>query len=105
MIYEYECPDCDTRFEKVKHHSKSKEPENCIKCDTLAHRVMSLVRLTKVEKHEYNPGLGCVTKGKKHREEICKRRGLVEVGNEAKDNIHKDMAEQNKRVLSWDGVN
>lgn len=44
---------------------------------------------TKVEHAEYNPGLGCITKNSKHRAEIAKRKGLVEVGNEDVSNWRK----------------
>lgn len=90
MIYEYECPDCNHNFDVIKHHSQYNSPENCIKCGALARKIINTAPMTaKVEKHEYNPGLGCVTKGKKHREEICKQRGLVEVGTENISKIHK----------------
>ena len=39
---------------------------------------------TAVQNAEYNPGLGCVVKNKAHRDELAKRKGLVEVGNDFK---------------------
>lgn len=36
----------------------------------------------KVQNAEYNPGLGCVVKNKRHKNEILARKGLVEIGND-----------------------
>jgi putative FmdB family regulatory protein len=102
MIYEYECPACKHFFEKVKHHSLYKEPENCEKCGTVADKLVSLPNINKPEEPEFNHGLGCWTKSKEHRNEIAKSRGLVEVGNDAPSNIHKDADWNKKKNLRWD---
>lgn len=38
---------------------------------------------------EYNPGLGCVVRNKSHKKEICKIKGVEEIGNESPEKIHK----------------
>ncbi len=62
--------------------------EWCPTCDNPAIRQFVPKKLhikgASVEHAEYNPGLGAVVKNKKHREELCKRNGVVEVGNDYK---------------------
>jgi putative FmdB family regulatory protein len=42
-LYEYECPDCDTRFDALRAMSKADAPITCPKCDGKhAHRAISL---------------------------------------------------------------
>ena len=103
MIYSYECPYCDNKFDVIKHHSKHREIENCA-CGEEAVKLFCKPMLAKVEPHEFNHGLGCVTKGRKHREQICKDRGLVEVGNESMSKVSEELRESRKRRASWDGI-
>lgn len=62
----------------------------------------------KVEDAEFNPGLGRITKSKRHREELAKRMNVVEIGNDASspDSLHKhfDQAREEKLKKSWDEV-
>jgi len=57
----------------------------------------------KVEDAEFNPGLGVVTKSKYDRQEQAKRQGLVEVGNETPDTLHKEtvVAKEKQREKEW----
>lgn len=59
-----------------------------------------------VENAEYNPAFGQVVKNSRHRKELAKEKGLIEIGNEKPENIHKkfdqDRAEKLKK--SWDDV-
>lgn len=59
-----------------------------------------------VENAEYNPGLGCVTKSKRDREEQAKRRGLVEIGNDFgsadKMHDHYSKSREEARKKSWE---
>lgn len=86
MTYEYQCVKCDYRFDVLKPARDMDVNEFCPDCGSPAERkfVPSRVYITgaSVEHAEYNPGLGCVTKNKRDREEQAKRRGLVEVGND-----------------------
>jgi hypothetical protein len=61
---------------------------------------------TSVENAEFNPGLGVVTKSKRDREEICKRRDLVEVGNEKPTTFRKHFSSEreSKRRKAYDDV-
>jgi putative FmdB family regulatory protein len=103
VIYEYQCPECKHEFVISKHHSEYRAPEFCIRCDSLANKLVSLPNINKVEQGEFNHGLGCWTKNKKHRDEIAKRKGLVEVGNETPTTIHQN-AEGNKKKNTWGDI-
>lgn len=118
--FDISCKKCGRSFE----YSKSLKTDNnpaCIYCDSDKTVILEKVRKTKppkiidsgivitggrIEDAEYNPGLGQVTKSKRHREELAKRMGMEEIGNDFKtpDRIHekfdKDLAEKIKR--RWD---
>lgn len=95
----------------VKPVAEIAKVERC-ECGTAAERsfVPSRIHIhgAAVEHAEWNPGLGCVTKNKRDREEIAKRKGLVEVGNDYKsgDTIQKtfDTAREEKRKKDWDAL-
>ena len=108
MIYEYHCKKCDTLFDVAKSVSERDSEERCT-CGEVAGRIpfprMTYLNQTRVENAEYNPGLGCVTKNSKHRKEIAKRQGLVEIGNdyasgESQQKAMKKYREE-KREQSW----
>lgn len=97
MIYSYKCYYCENFFDVVKSHTECQRPEICTKCGETAQRVYTVPHIdttTCHEEPEYNPGLGCIVKGRKHRKEIAKRMNLVEVGNETPDKIH-NLADEN----------
>ena len=33
-MYEYRCPDCDSRFEKLRRMSEAEQPAECPKCQS-----------------------------------------------------------------------
>jgi len=35
-MYEYRCPDCDSRFEKLRRMSEAEQPAECPKCESKA---------------------------------------------------------------------
>jgi len=95
----------------VKPVAEIAKVELC-ECGTPADRSFFPTRIhitgAKVEHAEWNPGLGCVTKNKRDREEIAKRQGLVEVGNDYKsgESIQKtfDQAREEKKKKEWDAL-
>ena len=108
-LYEYFCPKCKHEFEVIKPISEYNSPEKCEKCKKSAIKLVSsgiFFTGTKIEDAEWNPGLGIITKSKKHRDEIVKRKNLIEIGNENPDTIHKhqDKAREEKRRRSWEDV-
>lgn len=92
MIYQYACESCGIRFDVIKSHRDMERPEHC-QCGMLAKREFIPQRVffsnTSVQHPEFNPGLGCIVKNKQHRSEICKARGLEEIGSEPVESIHK----------------
>jgi putative FmdB family regulatory protein len=40
-IYEYLCPECDSRFEELRPLSQAEDPVECPRCHHPAHRKMS----------------------------------------------------------------
>ncbi len=100
MIYPYQCDQCRHKFEVIKSHREMDQNEACPSCLTIVSgkstdeggcRYIARTHFygAKVEDAEFNPGLGCITKGKKDRERIARQRGLIEVGNECPDAMHK----------------
>lgn len=104
MIYEYSCTHCGECFDVIKVVADMDRAEYCKACNQIAKRQFVPSRLhlsgTKVEHAEYNPGLGCVTKSKRHRAEIAKQKGLVELGNEKPDSIHKHFDGEREQKLA-----
>jgi hypothetical protein len=76
----------------------------CQKIDYFLIKFISLA--LRVESPEYNPALGQVVKNSKHRKDLAKEKGLIEIGNEPVEKIHKkfdsDRAEKLKKA--WEDV-
>lgn len=92
MIYPYRCKSCGSEFEVICRVAEYKRRVEC-KCGQMADRFFTPHQVMGADdwnKAEYNPGLGCIVKSRKHRAEIAKRKGLIEVGNEAPETIHKE---------------
>lgn len=108
MTYEYFCKLCNKTFDVIKSVKDFDRSETCGDCGEFAHRrfVPEYVSFlnTKVEHPEYNPGLGCVVRNKKHRAEIAKSRGLVEVGTQNMEDLSKqcEKVQQEKREKAYD---
>lgn len=109
-IYDYSCEKCDLEFEIIKPMSEHQSTEPCPQCGNQARQDLSRCRPlftgTKIEDAEFNPGLGRITKSKRHRDELAKQLGAVEVGNETPDTIHKhfDTERERKITKSWEEV-
>jgi putative FmdB family regulatory protein len=108
MNYCYEC-ECGEEFEVVKSVRFIDTPEHCPKCDKVAQRVMSSSVFfigAKVEDAEYNPGLGQVIKNRKHRDEVARQKGLVEIGNQDVHGMSESFAKQReeKRAKAYDNL-
>ena len=106
MIYEMDCPKCEEMFEVVKSMNEASRLEYCTVCGTLLERIWNAPQIigAKVEEAEFNHGLGCVTKNKNDRNEIAKRKGLIEVGTTKTDTIHKESEYTLNKKLSWEGI-
>lgn len=109
-LYKYECQDCQIINDIVKPMSESSREEKCDKCSTILRRIYTSFHVigASVENAEYNPGLGCVVKNKRHREEIAKQRGLTEIGNDfgsgEKMQKHFEKKRKDEREKAWDNI-
>lgn len=106
-LYEYDCEKCQLVFEVVKSIKDWTRQETCSSCGGLAQQIFtSKVHFVgaKVEDAYRCPGLGTIVKSKKHRDQLAKQLGVVEIGNENPDKLsdrfEKDRAE--KRKKSWE---
>lgn len=111
MTYEYLCEKCGHLFDVIKSLKDIDKKEECHTCGNIAERQFSAnVHFigTAVQSAEYNPGLGCVVKNKHHREEIAKRKGLIEVGSDygtgKKMQKSFDADRKKKQDKRWDDV-
>ncbi len=83
------------------------DPEKCSRCGREAKREFVPSRVyfngTSVQHAEYNPGLGCVVRNSSHRKELCKIKGVEEIGNEKPHSLHKhfDKKREEKREEAW----
>jgi putative FmdB family regulatory protein len=97
MIYDYQCLSCGHAFDVVKPMTKASRKEKCRKCRKVASRIWSAnIQFigAAVQHAEYNPAFGQVIKNKRHRDEMARRRGMVEIGNEKPATIHKHFDDQ-----------
>ena len=82
--------------------------EICTECSITLNKVYTTFQIlgTRVENAEFNPGLGCVTKSARHRKEIAKQKGLVEIGTESTDTIHKEtvVKREKEREKEWNNL-
>lgn len=107
--YDYKCKKtgCEKNYSVIKSIKEYDGRDLCPSCSSEGDRIFSSKVMflgTKIEDAEFNVGLGVVTKSKRHRDEIARSRGLVEIGNEKPETIHKSMdaarAERNKKRWS-----
>jgi putative FmdB family regulatory protein len=109
-IYDWICDDCELEFESVQTMKEYDGNWTCPKCSKPGRRNYRRCKFhftgTKIEDAEFNPGLGRITKSKRHREELAKKMGAIEIGNENPDSLHKhfDTSREEKLKKSWDEV-
>lgn len=112
MTYQYQCVKCDHVFDVIKSVKDIDVNEFCPDCEAPAERQFVPTRVyfsgTQVQHAEYNPGLGQVVKSKYERQELAKRKGLVEVGNDFKsgESHQKEFETERarKREKAWDDL-
>ena len=96
--YEYRCLACSANFDIIKPISRFDDVEACPDCGKTEtkHQISRthFYGASDWDKAEYNPGLGIVTKGKKHRDREAKARGLIEVGNESLETVSKQQGQR-----------
>jgi hypothetical protein len=96
-IYPYEC-DQGHSWEVAKPLSAIDAEERCSLCGVVGGRTIGLVAIDKTAASSWqptwNPGLGQVVKSKAHAQRIAKEKGLLEVGTEKVENIHRHYDKQ-----------
>lgn len=110
MTYEYTCEPCKLTFDVVKTVAEMERLEACPDCQAPAKRGFAprylFLSRTSVQHAEFNVGLGEVVKNRQHRDEIAKRKGLVEVGNDfnSSGNMvdHFDKGRAEKLAKRWE---
>lgn len=98
MKYSYHCVKCGSDHDIDKDMDFATREEICPDCSITMDRVYKpmMIMKTGVQHAEYNPAFGCVVKNSKHRAELAKQRGMIEVGNESPEAIQKH-CESNKK--------
>lgn len=109
-IYDYHCSKCDTDFEVVQPIKEYTGKGECPSCGNVSNERIFSHQVyfvgASVQHAEYNPAFGKVVKNKKERDELAKRHGLIEIGNEKTETVHKVAENTLKEKLkkSWDEV-
>jgi putative FmdB family regulatory protein len=108
MNYDYKCDEHGV-FEIWKSMHDASRVEHCPQCGKEGIRIWnnrSGFMGEKVEHSHFNPGLGCVVKSNRHAQQIAASRGMVEVGNENPDTVHREMEslKEAKREQSYNEV-
>lgn len=100
--YPYSC-NCGCDFDVTARMSEIDKTEvKCPSCDImLSSKNRNISKsgsfyAASVEDAEFCNALGCVVKNKKHRKQIAKQRGLVEIGNESTETIRKHFDDERK---------
>lgn len=111
MLYPYHCNKCGQDHDVVKSMHDSGRSEPCPVCEVTMDRVYTVPYLsgTSVQHAEYNPAFGKVVKNKRERDELAKRKGMIEVGNDygSPEKLQKkfDKEREDKSERSWDDNN
>lgn len=91
-IYEYVCEPCVKYWEVAKRMADSQTPEACPSCEAPGRKLpptgVGTSGAGDWNRQEFNHGLGCVATPKQA-EKIAKRHGLIPVGNESADSMHR----------------
>jgi len=108
--YDWHCQKCDANFETIESIKNYTGRGECPTCKNLSvdrifsHQVYFIG--ASVEDATYNPAFGQVVKNSRQAREIAKEKGLIEIGTEKPETIHKHFDSQREEKLkkSWDEV-
>lgn len=109
-VYDYECQQCSNTFDVAKALADLNRSEACPECTS--HQTSRVISRTHFygasdwDKAEYNPAFGKVIRNKIHRAKEAKERGMIEVGDEPVEKIHKHFDDQLEKDANdrWDKV-
>lgn len=95
MIYPYFCEKCDNEFEIIKSVRNIDDVEKCPDCGNIGERTIAKEQAFSKSSagdwntSHYNPAFGKWMKSNSEAKSEAKRKGLIEVGTEPPENIHK----------------
>lgn len=99
--YEYACP-VGHHFDVIKRMADIDCPESCPQCELKAERQVTRPNLVGLgactESAHFHPALGQVVKDSQHAAKIAKGKGMIEVGTEPPEKIHKHFEKQRKET-------
>lgn len=108
--YIFSCSKCDKDFDvimSIKEYERRAECPTChnVSTDRVYTPDFHFIGAA-VQNAEYNPAFGQVVKNSRHRNELAKEKGLIEIGNEKPETVHKhyEQARADKLKKSWDDV-
>ena len=109
MTYDYHCEACNKPYDVIKFMSEYDGKDKCPDCGAQGRRVYSSnIEFigTKVQDAYKCTGLGEVIKSKRQRDELIKKKDLIEVGSEKPEKIHQhfEAERQARRDKSWKDV-
>jgi len=108
MQYPYICKKCEKEHVINKSMHQAGMTEHCEGCGNILDRVWGRFQImgAAVQHAEFNIGLGAVTKNKKHREELARRRGVVEVGSETAEAMKREGSDASaaRKQKEWDAL-
>lgn len=108
--YRFVCNKCDVNFDIVESIKTYDGDGECPTCKNISRERVYSSKVqfigTSVQSPEYNPAFGQVVKNKQHRDELAKRNGLIEIGNEKPETVHKHYESEraDKLKKAWDDV-
>ena len=102
-IYEYRCQACEAPFDIACPISDIDNRVECPKCAVINGKAQRQLTRTSfygaaVEDSSWDPGLGMVVKSNKHRRDEAKARGLIEIGNEKPEVVHKYFDQKREEI-------
>lgn len=100
-VYPYECETCSKHWDVVKSVASIDRPEQCEGCGKPGVRRIAKTNFTGASDwntQTFHPALGCEVKNNRHARQIAKERGLIEVGNEKVETVHKYFDRQRKET-------
>lgn len=103
--YEYNCQ-CGNQWDVIKRVADIDEVELCDKCQRLGDRQISRTSFAGAadwNTQHFSPALGKVVKNNREARQLAKDRGMLEVGNEKPEVIHKhfDTQREDTREQRW----
>ncbi len=108
--YPYECKFCLYHFDIMKTVASIDDDEPCPECDSATDRLIarnqSFYGADQWDCVGYDPAFGQIIKDNSHRKRLAKEKGMIEIGNEPVDKMHRHFETQLDKDLdsNWDKV-